>query len=392
MKIAQLAPLIEAVPPKLYGGTERVVAYLTDALVDLGHEVTLFASGDSITKGKLAPMWPRSLRLDPTVKDQFVPLFRQLETVARRAHEFDVIHAHIDYFGYPVLQRIGVPSLTTLHGRLDLPELPSLYELFRDVPVVSISNSQRKPLPQANYVATVLHGLPQDLLAKGAGKGGYLAFLGRISPEKAPDAAIRIAAQAGMPLKIAAKVDRVDEEYFKTAIEPLLGQGDVEFIGEIREDQKSEFLGNAAALLFPIAWREPFGLVMIESMACGTPVVAFENGSVPEVLENGVTGFIVRDEQEGVEAVGRAPALDRDRIRAEFDRRFTARRMAEEYAAVYSRLAKAFRRTGAASETARRDKFKAESLVTCDDAPIPAKREIAAVAAAPRDAGLGVLQ
>jgi glycosyltransferase involved in cell wall biosynthesis len=330
--------------------------------------------------------------LDPTVKDQFVPLFRQLETVARRAHEFDVIHAHIDYFGYPVLQRIGVPSLTTLHGRLDLPELPSLYELFRDVPVVSISNSQRKPLPQANYVATVLHGLPQDLLAKGAGKGGYLAFLGRISPEKAPDAAIRIAAQAGMPLKIAAKVDRVDEEYFKTAIEPLLGQGDVEFIGEIREDQKSEFLGNAAALLFPIAWREPFGLVMIESMACGTPVVAFENGSVPEVLENGVTGFIVRDEQEGVEAVGRAPALDRDRIRAEFDRRFTARRMAEEYAAVYSRLAKAFRRTGAASETARRDKFKAESLVTCDDAPIPAKREIAAVAAAPRDAGLGVLQ
>ena len=251
MKIAQLAPLIEAVPPKLYGGTERVVAYLTDALVDLGHEVTLFASGDSLTKGKLEPMWPRSLRLDPSVKDQFVPLFMQLETVARRAHEFDVIHAHIDYFGYPLLRRLGVPSLTTLHGRLDLPELPSLYQFFGDVPVVSISNSQREPLPQANYVATVLHGLPQDLLTKGAGQGGYLAFLGRISPEKAPDAAIRIAAQAGMPLKIAAKVDRVDQEYFKTTIEPLLKLGDVEFIGEIREDQKSEFLRRRRGAPFP---------------------------------------------------------------------------------------------------------------------------------------------
>jgi glycosyltransferase involved in cell wall biosynthesis len=393
MKIAQLAPLIEAVPPKLYGGTERVVAYLTDALVDLGHEVTLFASGDSITKGKLAPMWPRSLRLDPTVKDPFVPLFMQLETVARRAHEFDVIHAHIDYFGYPLLQRLGVPSLTTLHGRLDLPELPSLYQFFRDVPVVSISNSQRGPLPQANYVATVLHGLPQDLLAKGAGQGGYLAFLGRISPEKAPDAAIRIAAQAGMPLKIAAKVDRVDEEYFKTTIEPLLKLGDVEFIGEIREEQKSEFLGNAAALLFPIAWREPFGLVMIESMACGTPVVAFKNGSVPEVLEDGVTGFVVHDEHEAVAAVGRAIVLDRDRIRAEFDHRFTARRMAQNYVSVYSRLAKAFRRTGAVNETERQGKFQAHSLVTCDDAAVPAKkRELPAVAAAPRDAGVGVLQ
>ena len=392
MKIAQLAPLIESVPPKLYGGTERVVAYLTDALVDLGHEVTLFASGDSLTKGKLEPMWPRSLRLDPAVKDPFVPLFMQLETVARRAHEFDVIHAHIDYFGYPLLQRLGVPSLTTLHGRLDLPELPALYKFFRDVPVVSISNSQRTPLPQANYVATVLHGLPQDSLAKGAGQGGYLAFLGRISPEKAPDAAIRIAAQAGMPLKIAAKVDRVDEEYFKTTIEPLLGSGNVEFIGEIREDQKSEFLGNAAALLFPIAWREPFGLVMIESMACGTPVVAFENGSVPEVLENGVTGFIVHDERQAVEAVGRAITLDRDRIRAEFDRRFTARRMAENYVSVYSRLAKAFRRAGAVHESERQNKFKADSLVTCDDAAIPAKRDIAAVAAAPRNGGLGVLQ
>ena len=392
MKIAQVAPLTEAVPPKLYGGTERVVAYLTDALVELGHDVTLFASGDSQTKATLAPMWPRALRLDPGVKDYLAPVFMELEMVARRAHEFDVIHAHLDYFGYPLLRLLDVPSVTTLHGRLDLPELPPLYGVYGDIPVVSISDSQRAPLPQANYVATIYHGLPQHLLAKGSGAGGYLAFLGRISPEKAPDAAIRIAAQAGMPLKIAAKVDRVDEEYFKTTIEPLLGVGNVEFIGEIREDQKSEFLGNAAALLFPIAWREPFGLVMIESMACGTPVVAFENGSVPEVLENGVTGFIVHDERQAVEAVGRAITLDRDRIRAEFDRRFTARRMAENYVSVYSRLAKAFRRAGAVHESERQNKFKADSLVTCDDAAIPAKRDIAAVAAAPRNGGLGVLQ
>jgi glycosyltransferase involved in cell wall biosynthesis len=213
MKIAQVAPLTEAVPPKLYGGTERVVAYLTDALVELGHEVTLFASGDSLTKAKLAPIWPKALRLDPSVKDHLVPLFMQLESVARRAHEFDVIHCHLDYFGYPLLRRLGTPSVTTLHGRLDLPELPALYGLYGDMPVVSISDSQRVPLPEANYVATVLHGLPRSLLAKGPGRGGYLAFLGRISPEKAPDAAIRIAARAGIPLKIAAKVDRVDEEY-----------------------------------------------------------------------------------------------------------------------------------------------------------------------------------
>jgi glycosyltransferase involved in cell wall biosynthesis len=339
MRIAQIAPLTEAVPPKLYGGTERVVAYLTDALVELGHEVTLFASGDSLTKAKLVPIWPHALRLDATIKDHFVPLFMQLETVARRAQEFDVIHSHLDYFGYPLLRRLGVPFVTTLHGRLDLPELPPLYELYGDIPVVSISNSQRAPLPQANYVAPVLHGLPRDLLAKGSGSRGYLAFLGRISPEKAPDAAIRIAAQAGMPLKIAAKVDRVDEEYYKAIVEPLRSLGDVEFIGEICEDRKNEFLGNAAGLLFPIAWREPFGLVMIEAMACGTPVIAFENGSVPEVLEDGVTGFIVHNEQQAIEAVGRIGALDRNRIRGEFDRRFTAHHMAQNYLSLYSRMA-----------------------------------------------------
>jgi glycosyltransferase involved in cell wall biosynthesis len=234
-----------------------------------------------------------------------------------------------------------------LHGRLDLPELPPLYGVYGDIPVVSISDSQRVPLPQANYVATIHHGLPQHLLAKGSGAGGYLAFLGRISPEKAPDAAIRIAAKAGMPLRIAAKIDRVDEEYFKTTIEPLLSLGQVEFIGEIGEHQKNDFLGNAAGLLFPIAWREPFGLVMIEAMACGTPVIAFENGSVPEVLEDGVTGFIVQDENQAVEAVRRIGTLDRDRIRAEFDRRFTAQHMAQNYLKLYSRLSKG-RRTAVA--------------------------------------------
>jgi glycosyltransferase involved in cell wall biosynthesis len=346
MKIAQVAPLTEAVPPKLYGGTERVVAYLTDALVELGHDVTLFASGDSVTKAKLAPIWPQALRLDPAIKDFLAPVFMELEMVARRAHEFDVIHSHLDYFGYPLLRLLDVPSVTTLHGRLDLPELRPLYEVYDDMPVVSISDSQRVPLPRANYVATILHGLPQNLLAKGSGAGGYLAFLGRISPEKAPDAAIRIAARAGMPLKIAAKVDRVDAEYFKTTIEPLLSLGQVEFIGEIGEHQKSDFLGNAAGLLFPIAWREPFGLVMIEAMACGTPVIAFENGSVPEVLEDGVTAFIVQNENQAVEAVRKIGMLDRHRIRAEFDQRFTAQHMAQNYLKLYSRLSKA-RRAGA---------------------------------------------
>jgi glycosyltransferase involved in cell wall biosynthesis len=339
MKIAQVAPLIEAVPPKLYGGTERVVAYLTDALVELGHEVTLFASGDSNTKAQLAPIWPRALRLDPSVHDYFAPLFMQLETVARRAHEFDIIHCHLDYFAYPMLRLLGIPSVTTLHGRLDLPELPHLYKMFPETPVVSISDSQREPLPEANYVATIHHGLPQNSLQKGPG-GKYLAFLGRISPEKAPDAAIRIAARAGMPLKIAAKVDKVDQEYFKTKIEPLLAGADVEFIGEIGEHQKSEFLGNATALLFPIAWREPFGLVMIEAMACGTPVIAFNNGSVPEVLENGLTGHIVSSEDEAVAALRSVPSMSRDRIRAEFDRRFTAQHMAQNYLKLYARLSK----------------------------------------------------
>jgi len=338
MRIAQISPLMEAVPPKLYGGTERVVSYLTDELVALGHDVTLFASGDSITKARLAPGWPQALRLDPTMRDHLAPHVVMLETIAQRAHEFDIIHQHCDYLSFPILERCGVPFLTTLHGRLDLPELHAVYHAFPDTPVVSISDSQRGPLPHAHYVATVYHGLPERLLSPGAGSGGYLAFLGRISPEKAPDSAIRIAARAGMRLKIAAKVDRVDEEYFRKEIEPLLSQDHVEFIGEIAEHQKSEFLGNAAGLIFPIQWREPFGLAMIEAMACGTPVIAMRCGSVPEVVDEGVTGFIVEDEAGAAQAARQLHTLDRRRVRQVFDRRFNARRMAEDYVAVYRRL------------------------------------------------------
>jgi len=338
MQIAQIAPLMESVPPKLYGGTERIVAYLTDELVAMGHEVTLFASGDSSTTATLEPGCVRALRLDPTVRDSVAPLLAMLERVAQRARDFDVVHLHCDYLGYPVLRRAGVPFLATLHGRLDLPELKSLYRVFSDVPVISISNSQRSPLPEAAYFATVYHGLPERLLLPGSGSGGYLAFIGRISPEKAPDLAIRIAARAGMRLKIAAKIDPVDRDYFKAEIEPLLAQPHVEFIGEIGEHEKAEFLGNAAGLLFPIAWQEPFGLVMIEAMACGTPVIALRNGSVPEVVDDGITGFIVDDEATAARAAGQIDLLDRTLIRTIFEQRFTARRMAEDYTRIYQDL------------------------------------------------------
>jgi glycosyltransferase involved in cell wall biosynthesis len=338
MQIAQIAPLMEAVPPKLYGGTERIVAYLTDELVAMGHEVTLFASGDSSTTANLEPGCERALRLDPTVRDSVAPLLAMLEKVAQRARDFDVVHLHCDYLGYPVLRRAGVPFLATLHGRLDIPELKSLYRAFSDVPVISISNSQRRPLPEAAYFATVYHGLPERLLLPGSGSGGYLAFLGRISPEKAPDRAIRIAARAGMQLKIAAKIDPVDRDYFKAEIEPLLAQPHVEFIGEIGEHEKAEFLGNAAGLLFPIAWQEPFGLVMIEAMACGTPVIALRAGSVPEVVDDGITGFIVDDEATAASAAEQIHLLDRTLIRTIFEQRFTARRMAEDYTRIYQDL------------------------------------------------------
>jgi glycosyltransferase involved in cell wall biosynthesis len=338
MKIAQVAPLMEAVPPRLYGGTERIVSYLTEQLVELGHEVSLFASGDSVTKATLEAVWPCALRLDSSMRDYLAPHVVMLEEVARRADEFDIVHLHLDYLGYPILRRTSVPFLATLHGRLDLPELGPIYDSYDDVPVVSISNAQREPLPQAAYIGTVAHGLPARLLLPGFGAGGYLAFLGRISPEKAPDAAIRIAAAAGMPLKIAAKVDNVDRQYFAKHIEPMLDAAHVEFIGEIGDDEKSAFLGSAAGLLFPIAWREPFGLAMIEAMACGTPVIAFRNGSVPEVIDDGVTGFIVDDEEAAAHAVRRLRGLDRARIRRVFEERFTARRMAEDYVNIYRRL------------------------------------------------------
>jgi glycosyltransferase involved in cell wall biosynthesis len=339
MKIAQISPLVEAVPPQLYGGTERIVAYLTDELVAMGHEVTLFASGDSNTTARLEAGCARALRLDPNVRDYIAPLIVMLERVAKRAHDFDVIHLHCDYLGYPALQRTGVPFLATLHGRLDLPELRPLYAVFSNVPVVSISDAQRGPLPEARYIATVQHGLPENLLLPGSGSGGYLAFLGRISPEKAPDQAIRIAARAGMRLKIAAKIDQVDREYFKEEIEPLLAQPHVEFIGEIGEGEKARFLGEAAGLLFPIAWPEPFGLVTIEAMACGTPVIAIRGGAVTEIIDEGVTGFVVEDEAAAAQAAQQLCRLDRGQIRRVFEQRFTARRMATDYVRLYQRLA-----------------------------------------------------
>ncbi|WP_296663071.1 glycosyltransferase family 4 protein [Paraburkholderia sp.] len=339
MRIAQIAPLYEAVPPKLYGGTERVVSYLTEALVDLGHDVTLFASGDSVTAAKLEPAWPRALRLDPTIRDALAPHMVLLEHVRRVAHEFDVLHFHLDYLPFPLFSTLDTPFVTTLHGRLDLPELQPVFNTFADTPVISISDSQRQPLRQANWQSTIYHGLPASLLTPQTDREPqYLAFLGRICPEKRVDTAIRIAAQSGLPLKIAAKVDKVDQDYFKAEIEPLLAQAHVEFIGEIDESQKPAFLSGAKALLFPIDWSEPFGLVMIEAMACGTPVIAFNRGSVPEVIDPGVTGFIVEDVQGAVAALDKIESLSRKAIRAQFDRRFTSHTMARNYVDAYTAL------------------------------------------------------
>jgi glycosyltransferase involved in cell wall biosynthesis len=338
MKIAQVSSLMEAVPPKLYGGTERIVSFLTEELVGMGHDVTLFASGDSVTSAKLEACWPQAMRLDADAKDYLAPHIIMVEQIARRAHEFDVIHLHIDYLGYPILDRLNTPFVTTLHGRLDLPVLPPLYSMFPHVPVVSISDSQRAPLPEANYIGTIYHGLPTELLSQGPGDKGYLAFIGRISPEKGPDAAIRIAGEAGWKIKIAAKIDNADKAYFEQHIKHLFDLPHVEYIGEINDDRKSEFLGNAAGLLFPIAWCEPFGLAMIEAMACGTPVIAMRNGSVPEVVDEGVTGFIVETEAEAVAAVGKLSSLDRNRVRRTFERRFCARRMADDYVDIYQEL------------------------------------------------------
>ncbi|HUN40132.1 MAG TPA: glycosyltransferase family 4 protein [Acetobacteraceae bacterium] len=339
MRIAQISPLFEAVPPKLYGGTERVVYALTEELVAMGHDVTLFASGDSITSATLAPMRDKALRLDPSVVDWIAIYMRMMELIRRRADEFDVLHFHTDYFPLSLFSRQDTPFLTTLHGRLDIPEFKDIYETFPDAPFVSISNAQRRPIPRLNWVRTVLHGMPAGLLTPQPAKQEYAAFLGRISPEKGVDRAIRIAGKAGLKLKIAAKVDNADKKYWDQEIKPLVDASPwVEFIGEINDSQKPEFLSGAHALLFPIDWPEPFGLVMIESMACGTPVIAFNRGSVPEVIDNGVSGFIVHDEASAVAAVERLDELDRATVRATFDRRFTARRMAEDYVDLYEEL------------------------------------------------------
>jgi glycosyltransferase involved in cell wall biosynthesis len=340
MKIAQIAPLAESVPPRLYGGTERIVSFLTEHLVLMGHDVTLFASSDSQTAAELCSACDVALRLNPSVKDHLPHLLLLLDRVRRRADEFDAIHFHIDLLHFPLIRNWSGRTVTTLHGRLDLPELVPFYRAFSDVPLVSISDDQRRPLPPVNWVRTVYHGLPADLLPYRSQPEGYLAFLGRISPEKRPDRAIEIARRAGWPLKIAAKIDRVDQAYWDQVINPMIqANPNAEFVGEISEQQKADFLGNAAALLFPIDWPEPFGLVMIEAMSCGTPVIAFRRGSVPEVIDHGRSGLIVDDMDQAVGAVEEASVMSRAIVRSTFEERFTVERMTQEYVAIYERLA-----------------------------------------------------
>jgi glycosyltransferase involved in cell wall biosynthesis len=352
MRIAQIAPLFESVPPRTYGGTERVVHYLTEALVRQGHDVTLYASADSRTSARLRPTVPEALRLSKVRRDPLPWHLLQLAEIARDAGEYDIVHFHTDLLHFPLSRKLEVPQLTTLHGRLDLPDLKPLYQEFRDMPVVSISDHQRAPLPMARWAGTVYHGLPADLYTFRAEGGDYLVFLGRISPEKGPEQAIEIAVKADMPLKIAAKVDEVDREYFEERVKPLLAHPLVEFVGEVDERGKNELLGGARALVFPICWPEPFGLVMIEAMACGTPVIAFRNGSVPEVVRDGVSGYIVDSVDAAVEALGRIDAIDRAGCRAWFDERFTADRMARDYVKLYRE--QGAQRLVAASDQARR--------------------------------------
>jgi len=338
MHIAQVAPLIESVPPKFYGGTERVVSYLTEELVHQGHEVTLFASGDSRTTARLHPVCERALRLDPACDNTLPYHMLLVEEVHKQAELFDVIHFHTDFLHYTAFRYDTMPLLTTLHGRLDLPDIMPLYWEFREMPVISISDNQRRPMPWLNWLQTIYHGLPIDLLHYNDQPDDYLAFIGRICPEKRPDLAIHIARKAGIPLKMAAKVDEADQEYYTNVIAPLIDDADVDFIGEISEAEKSGFLGDALAVLLPIDWPEPFGLTMIEAMACGTPTIAFTAGSVPEVIDDGITGFIVNGIDGAVAAVKNITALDRQAVRTRFEERFTADRMAHEYVAVYEKI------------------------------------------------------
>ncbi len=341
MRIAQIAPLAESCPPRLYGGTERIVSYLTEELMEQGHEVTLFATGDSQTRAELVPCAGTALRLNPAVKDTIPYHMIMLDRVLRRASEFDVLHFHIDLLQFPAIQEFAGKTLTTLHGRLDLPDLRPFYPAFPKAPLASISYSQRRPMPpDVNWAGNVYHGLPGSLLPYSPrAEGGYLAFLGRISPEKRPDRAIEIAARAGLPLKIAAKIDNLDQAYWTDVIRPMIEANPlVEFVGEIGDRQKSAFLGDALALLFPIDWPEPFGLVMIEAMACGTPVIAFPSGSVSEIVDEGETGFVVHSIKEAVDTVWQAMPLDRAKVRAGFERRFTVEQMANAYLDIYRSL------------------------------------------------------
>lgn len=338
MRIAQVAPLHESVPPRLYGGTERVVSWLTEELIRQGHHVTLFASGDSRTRGTLISTWPTALRLDPSTPEPHAVHVLQMEEVFRRAAAFDIVHFHVDSMHLPLARRHNTPVLTTLHGRLDLKGLAELYDEFEELPLVSISKAQRRQLPDANWIGTVYHGLPGDLYTASSEPGEYLAFLGRISPEKRPDRAIEIARRSGVPLRIAAKVDPVDRDYYEDAIAPLIDGSFIRFVGEVAEDDKGDFLRGALALVFPIDWPEPFGLAMIEAMACGTPVIAFRAGSVPEVIDDGLTGRIVDTVEQGVACVAEARSWDRRRCREIFERRFTALRMASDYCQLYERV------------------------------------------------------
>ena len=339
MKIAQIAPLMESVPPRLYGGTERVVSYLTEELVKLGHDVSLFASGDSITSARLVSCAPVALRLDPHVIDTIPYYMLMLDRVRRQAAEFDILHFHIDYLHFPLFRYLAGRTVTTLHGRQDLPDIKPIFLGFDDMPLVSISSDQRKPVANANFATTIHHGLPLNLMQPVfQPRGGYLAFVGRISHEKRPDRAIAIARSCGIPLKIAAKVDSVDESYFRETVVPLLDGPEVQFIGEINEKDKAAFLGEASGLLFPIDWPEPFGLVMIEAMACGTPVLAFRCGAVPEIVDEGITGLIVDTVEEAISAVPRLLALDRRAVRRRFEERFSSVRMARDYVRLYRSL------------------------------------------------------
>jgi len=337
MRIAQVAPLWESVPPKLYGGTERIVSYLTEELVRLGHDVTLFASGDSVTTARLEAACARALRLNTGIFNRDAPMTMLMEQALGKTGDFDIIHSHLDFMGFPLARRNPTPTVTTFHGRLDLPELQPVFREYAEMPMVSISNAQRKPVSWANWHATVYHGLPRDLYGLHPNPGSYLAFLGRIAPEKRPDHAIELAKRIGIPLRIAAKVDPADQEYFRTEIEPLLSDPLIDYIGEITDAEKDEFLGNAIALICPYDWPEPFGLVLIESLACGTPVLAYRRGSIPEIIEDRGTGFVCEGLDEMTAAVQRIPEIDRRRCRWTFEQRFTVERMAQDYLKVYER-------------------------------------------------------